>query len=220
MLTTVLALAYMPLGPPAGAALRVAPVRAMASDEVSMMQAMSDSFWKQKRARLQAELAAQLAELDEFEARERALQEVTAGPSIAPSGDAAALMAALEAERAKSAALEAQLAKTIADSEINLQKVAAFWVAKLAEAKDPAALPAAAAATEPAPAPAADIKFVDVPPEFLEDDLSVRELRARLLSYGLSTLGLKSELRARLEGAMKMARFQYKAWDSEAMQWK
>jgi len=189
-----------------------------------MLQAMSDSFWKQKRARLQAELAQQLAELDEFEARERALQEVTAGaaaPALGASSDVAALQAALEAERARNAALEEQLAKTAADAELNLQKVSSFWIAKLEEAKAQAVLPAAAGAAPAAAAPAAGpvADLVPVEKEFLEESLTVRELRARLLSYGLSTIGLKSELRTRLEGAMAHARHQYKSWDSVALTW-
>lgn len=184
-----------------------------------MLQAMSDSFWKQKRARLQAELAQQLAELDEFEARERALQEVASGapaPALAASSDVVALQAALEAERARNAALEEQLAKSAAAAEVNLQKVSSFWIAKLEEAKGQAVLPAAA---EAAPAAAAGAELVPVEKEFLEESLTVRELRARLLSYGLSTIGVKSELRTRLEGAMAHSRHQYKSWDSATLTW-
>ena len=178
---TLLALGYTPLIPLSTpcASVRCGPVRAMADDggELAMLQAMSDSFWKQartatrspharaassrlvvpniasigratrwpqyltlplclyscasqKRARLQAELAQQLAELDEFEARERALQEGASGapaPALAASSDVVALQAALEAERARNAALEEQLAKSAAAAEVNLQKVSSFW---------------------------------------------------------------------------------------------
>jgi len=58
------------------------------------------------------------------------------------------------------------------------------------------ALAAAAPAASAAPAAAADL--VPSQPEFLDPDLSLRELRVRLLSYGLSTTGLKAELRERL----------------------
>ena len=92
---------------PAPAVAR-ASVPLMADDaELSMLQTMSESFWKQKRARMKAELAAQLLELDEFEAREKALQEMAiSSPSaaIGAGAGAAELQAALEAERAKSAA--------------------------------------------------------------------------------------------------------------------
>ena len=111
-----------------------------ADDELSMLSAMSDSFWKQKRARMKADLAAQLLELDEFEAREKALQQVAAisggGTSAGALGAAPAeLMAMLEAEKAKTAALEAELAKARLDAELNMQKVSAFWISKLDGAK-------------------------------------------------------------------------------------
>ena len=41
----------------------------------------------------------------------------------------------------------------------------------------------------------------------------LRELRSRLLTYGLDTTGLKSELRARLEKALLDDRQQFKSWD-------
>ena len=41
----------------------------------------------------------------------------------------------------------------------------------------------------------------------------------RLLGYGLSTTGVKAELRARLEEAMLHFRAQHKTWDSEKMAW-
>ena len=107
----------------------------MQADELAMVQAMSDSFWKGKRARLQAELAQQLAELDEFEARERALQQ-TASTAIGGGGgggaSVAALQAELAAERERSAALEAKLAQSLLDAELNMQKVSAYWCAALA----------------------------------------------------------------------------------------
>ena len=96
-------------------------------------------------------------------------------------------------------------------------------VDKLAEAKAAPAL-APAPAVEPAgaaePAAALAVDLVPATPEFLDPDLSLRELRVRLLSYGLSTTGLKSELRARLEGAMLTTRYQFKSWDSAALEWK
>ena len=195
----------------------------MAADggELAMLQAMSDSFWKQKRARLQAELAAQLLELDEFEARERALQQVAAGVAGAGAvggAGVAELQAALEAERARSAALEEELAAQKLEAELNVQKVSAFWIEKLNAAKSGGALPPADAA--PALAKAAVADFVDDGKPFLEEDLSLRELRARLLSYGLSTAGLKSELRDRLMYAVAHERLQHQSWDAASLSWK
>ena len=67
------AAAYAPAVRPlvASAASRVRIVSA--TDSGSLLQAMSDSFYANKRARLEAELASRLSELEEFEARERAL---------------------------------------------------------------------------------------------------------------------------------------------------
>ena len=194
------------------------------ADELSMVNAMSDSFWKAKRARLQAEMEAQLRELEEFEAREKALQQVATGPALsAASAGPSELMALLEAERARSAQLEAMLEKQAIEAENNLQKVSAFWINKVAEAK--AQLPAAAEAPALAGAPAAAAKpaaadlVSGVAKEYLEPELSLKELRARLLAKGLSTFGLKAELRARLEANLELDRLQYKSWDSEKLQW-
>lgn len=225
MLSSVLMLSattYVPgarlLGPPQAVGPRAAVVMA---DDSSLMKSMSDSFYANKRARLESELAARLSELEEYEARERALLDVSQS-AVGPSAGGE-LLAQLEAEKAKSAALEAELMQTKLDSEIALQKVAAYWVDKLAEAKAAPAL-APAPAVEPAgaaePAAALAVDLVPATPEFLDPDLSLRELRVRLLSYGLSTTGLKSELRARLEGAMLTTRYQFKSWDSAALEWK
>ena len=137
----------------------------------------------------------------------------------------AALMEELSAEKARSAALEAELLSVKAQKEVDLQKTAAFWIEKLAAAKEGSS--AAAAAAEPAEAPAAsghkpgqvgDIA-PSVPESLLEEGLTVHELRSRLLGYGLSTTGVKAELRARLEEAMLHFRAQHKTWDSEKMAW-
>ena len=102
--------------------------------ELSMMAQMSESLWKQKRARMKADLAAQLLELDEFEAREKALQQMAVLQPGSAAGSLGAgtaeLQAALEMEMAKSAALQAELDKTRLQAELNLQKVAAFWCAR------------------------------------------------------------------------------------------
>lgn len=200
-----------PLGARGGAA-------AMA-DELSLLESMSGSFYATKRARLEAELAARLAELEEFEARERALALSPGGPAASSDLD---LLAALEEERARSASLEAQLLQSKLDQEVAVQKVAAFWIGKVEEAKGTAALaPAADDAATAAPAAAAQdlVPDAQVVEEVLDPTLSLRELRARLLSYGLSTSGTKGELRTRLEYAMLHGRQQYKSWDPVAQAW-
>ena len=70
-----------------------------------------------------------------------------------------------------------------------------------------------------ATAPAAADLVSGVAKEYLEPELSLKELRARLLAKGLSTFGLKAELRARLEANLELDRLQYKSWDSEKLQW-
>jgi len=83
----------------------------------------------------------------------------------------------------------------------------------LSAAAESPALAAGAAAGPPA-------AFAPAEKVYLEPDLSIRELRARLLSYGLSTIGLKSELRTRLEYALEHERSQHQSWDAEAKAWK
>ena len=74
-----------------------------------------------------------------------------------------------------------------------------------------AAAPAAAATKEKQP------DILPHVPVALEATLTVSELRARLLSYGLSTAGLKAELRTRLENAMQTDRLKFQSWDPEAL---
>ena len=74
--------------------------------------------------------------------------------------------------------------------------------------------PALEAAEEKPPA-----DFVPHEKPFLDPDLSLRELRARLLNAGHSTVGLKSELRARLEYAMEHSRTQHQSWSPELQKW-
>lgn len=209
------------IGAPAGSGRRcsraVSPVCQI--DQTAMLQKLSSTFWESKRAMLQADLDTKLAELAEFQAREEALYDTVSTSAIAPSasGDAAMLTAELELEKQRTAALEAELAAVRLNNERALQQVAAFWVQKVAEARGQPALEAAAPAAPAAPA-GADI----MPPDksqLLEADLSLRELRSRLLGYGLSTLGLKTELRARLEKAMLDERQKFKTWDSVALKW-
>ena len=96
-------------------------------------------------------------------------------------------------------------------------------------AAEPAAVEPAAEPTtaEPAAEPAASghnaEQLGDIAPfaaeSLLEEGLTVHELRSRLLGYGLSTTGIKAELRARLEDAMLHFRAQHKTWDVEKMVW-
>ena len=95
--------------------------------------------------------------------------------------------------------------------------------AQLPAADAAPALGSSATAAPAVPAAAAggpDLLPADaVPKPFLEEELSLRELRSRLLSYGLSTIGLKSELRARLEYVLEHQRAQYTQWDPVAKAW-
>ena len=205
-----------------------------------VLKELNAVFWKNKKAVVEAELDQKMREIEEYQMREQALFETlstTASSAGAPpagtrgaagGGDMmeqmSALMAELSAEKARSAALEAELLSVKAQKEVDLQKTAAFWIEKLAAAKEGSST---AAAAEPAEAPAAsghkpgqvgDIA-PSVPESLLEEGLTVHELRSRLLGYGLSTTGVKAELRARLEEAMLHFRAQHKTWDSEKMAW-
>ena len=64
------------------------------------------------------------------QARERALLDMSQ-PAVGPATGTASLIAQLEAEKAKSAALEAELARSKLEAEMALQKVAAYWCARV-----------------------------------------------------------------------------------------
>jgi len=221
---------------------RVAPISA---NDFSMMKAMSDSFWTQRRARLQLERDQRLLELDELEAREKALQQVAASsgpPALSAGAGVAELKEMLEAERARSAQLEDMLAKKAAPSagagvaelqemlkaerarSAQLEEMLAKHINKAAETKE--ALPAAAAAPAISSAPATTAKpaaadlVTDVPEEYLEPELSLKELREKLTAKGLPTGGSEPELRERLEQSMLLDRQKYKFWDPETLSWK
>ena len=206
-----------------------------------VLKELNAVFWKNKKAVVEAELDQKMREIEEYQMREQALFETLSTTAISagapPAGtlgaaggsdmmeQMSALMEELSAEKARSAALEAELLSVKAQKEVDLQKTAAFWIEKLAAAKEGSST--AAAAAEPAEAPAAsghkpgqvgDIA-PSVPESLLEEGLTVHELRSRLLGYGLSTTGVKAELRARLEEAMLHFRAQHKTWDSEKMAW-
>ena len=206
-----------------------------------VLKELNAVFWKNKKAVVEAELDQKMREIEEYQMREQALFETLSTTAISagapPAGtlgaagggdmmeQMSALMEELSAEKARSAALEAELLSVKAQKEVDLQKTAAFWIEKLAAAKEGSS--AAAAAAEPAETPAAsghkpgqvgDIA-PSVPESLLEEGLTVHELRSRLLGYGLSTTGVKAELRARLEEAMLHFRAQHKTWDSEKMAW-
>ena len=206
-----------------------------------VLKELNAVFWKNKKAVVEAELDQKMREIEEYQMREQALFETLSTTAISagapPAGtlgaaggadmmeQMSALMAELSAEKARSAALEAELLSVKTQKEVDLQKTAAFWIEKLAAAKEGSST--AAAAAEPAEAPAAsghkpgqvgDIA-PSVPESLLEEGLTVHELRSRLLGYGLSTTGVKAELRARLEEAMLHFRAQHKTWDSEKMAW-
>lgn len=207
-----------------------------------VLKQLNEVFWKNKKAVVEAELDQKMRELEEYQMREQALFETLSTTAIsagaAPAGalgaaagagmmeEMSALMAELSAEKARSAVLEAQLLSVQVQKEVELQKTAAFWIEKLAAAKEGSPATAAAAA-EPAAEPAASGHSAeqagDIAPfaaeSLLEEGLTVHELRSRLLGYGLSTTGIKAELRARLEDAMLHFRAQHKTWDVEKMVW-
>lgn len=223
-------------GSPYGSALTRAPgasVRApeirCAADELSIMNSLSDSYWSSRKARLQAEMEAKLRELDEFQEREQALYAASLPAAPAPAGmlttGSDSLQAELAAEKERTAALEKELAEAKLEMEMAVQKTAAFWIEKLAEARAgaPVATITAATATAPVAAPGASATGMLLPnsdTSLVDKDLTLRELRLRLLQYGLSTTGLKSELVTRLEAAMRAERLQYKNWDAAALAWK
>lgn len=206
-----------------------------------VLKELNAVFWKTKKAVVEAELDQKMREIEEYQMREQALFETLSTTAISagapPAGtlgaaggadmieQMSALMVELSAEKARSAALEAELLSVKTQKEVDLQKTAAFWIEKLAAAKEGSST--AAAAAKPAGAPAASGHNAgqvgdfapSVPESLLEDALTVHELRSRLLGYGLSTTGVKAELRARLEEAMLHFRAQHKTWDTEKLAW-
>lgn len=208
------------------------------TSELELLSKLSASFWTSRRAQLQADMESKMRELDEFEARERALSSAPAldsaqAPQLLTSGstELAAkvqqLSAELAAEKEKVSTLQAQLEAVKVENEVNLQKVLAFWVDKQASA------PTLVAAAEPAPVTSAKpeaeapaevaVAVADLVPSaspVLDEAMSLRELRAKLLGYGMSTLGLKAELRARLERVMLDERQKHQAWDPATLQWR
>lgn len=118
----------------------------MGASADTLVSKLNDVFWETKKAQMEAEMDQKLRDLEEFRAREQALYDTLstnalsaapAVPAIAGSSGAAAelttqmsaLMAELSAEKARSAALEAELEDARSKAEIELQKVAAFWCA-------------------------------------------------------------------------------------------
>lgn len=95
------------------------------------------------------------------------------------SADLAALQAELESERSQRLALQAELASVREEAEINLQKTSAYWVAKLNE-KGIAASPEDALQLA---APASERSEMVPGDKILPADISLTELRSRLLSY-------------------------------------
>ena len=225
---------YNVAAPTAGAASRGRRASAVrcAADEFSVLAQFSESFWSSKRAQMRAEMEGKLREMEEFQAREAALYETlstravgSAGGGVAPAraGGAAApaaadglaqieaLMRELTAEKAKSAALEEELAAAAMKHELELQRTGAFWIEKLAAARRGEGEAGGAVAAAPA-APAEEAPLVD-------PTLTLRELRSRLLSHGLSTIGLKAELQQRLANAMLHERVKHKSWDPASQSW-
>mmetsp|Transcript_46480 Transcript_46480/g.129117 ORF Transcript_46480/g.129117 Transcript_46480/m.129117 type:complete len:225 (+) Transcript_46480:39-713(+) len=203
----------------APAAGRAAAAMSAADDmELQVVKRLQESFWTQKRARMKADMEARLMELEEFEAREAALSTaVSSTPLLGASTEVAALQAELAAERAMRQELEATLTTVREEAELNLQKTAAYWIAKLDAAKEGAALPAAAEPAAAAPKAAVDDLVAGT--KILTSELSLTELRSRLVASGLSTVGLKSELMERLENVMQHERLKFQSWDPETLAW-
>jgi len=148
--------------------------------DLQIVKRMQESFWAQKKARLQAETETRLREIDEYAAREAALASaVGSAPALEASAEVAILQAALEVEREKNAALMAELQSVKVDAELNLQKASAFWIAKLEAAK---ALPAAAEQEATALVPEAKADSVPSAESLVPATLSLREIRSRLLA--------------------------------------
>lgn len=225
---TSLVNAYVGSAPLSARAAPAVRARPCVMEDSDLMLKLNDVFWKTKKAQMEAEMEQRLRDLEEYRAREAALYDTlsvaalpAAGGALAPTADGAAaeltaqmsaLMAELKAEKDRSAALEAELEAVRTQAEIDVQKVGAFWIEKLASQGAEAA-PAAADAPVAAPA-AAPVEKALIP-----EGLSLRELRSRLLAYGLSTVGLKNELRTRLEGAMVHDRSKHSSWDPVSASW-
>ena len=195
-----------------------------------VLKELNAVFWKNKKAVVEAELDQKMREIEEYQMREQALFETLSTTAISagapPAGtlgaaggadmmeQMSALMAELSAEKARSAALEAELLSVKAQKEVDLQKTAAFWIEKLAAARSGEGEAGGAVAAAPAApaAPAEEAPLVD-------PTLTLRELRSRLLSHGLSTIGLKAELQQRLANAMLHERVKHKSWDPASQSW-
>ena len=109
-------------------AVRAAPV-CQAGDPTS---ALSKTFWDGKQQMLEAELAAKLAELEEFEAREAALVESLAQGLPLPAPTPPAAIASDEALERRVAELEAELEAKGMEAERALQRTGAFWIEQVA----------------------------------------------------------------------------------------
>ena len=195
-----------------------------------VLKELNAVFWKNKKAVVEAELDQKMREIEEYQMREQALFETLSTTAISagapPAGtlgaaggadmmeQMSALMEELSAEKARSAALEAELLSVKAQKEVDLQKTAAFWIEKLAAARSGEGEAGGAVAAAPAApaAPAEEAPLVD-------PTLTLRELRSRLLSHGLSTIGLKAELQQRLANAMLHERVKHKSWDPASQSW-
>ena len=122
-----------------------------------VLKELNAVFWKNKKAVVEAELDQKMREIEEYQMREQALFETLSTTAISagapPAGtlgaaggadmmeQMSALMEELSAEKARSAALEAELLSVKAQKEVDLQKTAAFWIEKLAAAKEGSASP-------------------------------------------------------------------------------
>ena len=93
--------------------------------------ALSKTYWDGKQRMIEMELAAKLAELEEYEAREAALVESLAQNSLLPAVGAAP--AGDEPLERRVAELEAALEAKGVEAEMAIQRTGAFWIEQVAE---------------------------------------------------------------------------------------
>ena len=110
--------------------LRHRPTQCVEAADDDLVSRISDVFWENKRAQLDAEMDASLRMLQEFAAREDALLSI----GVLPEGAERSALPVSDAE-ADIELLEAQLVIARYEGEVSLQKTGAFWIGQLAQAR-------------------------------------------------------------------------------------
>ena len=116
---------------PRAHAVRHRTTRCVEAGNDEVVARISDLFWENKRAQLDAEMDLSLRMLEEFAAREAALL-LTVG--ALPEGAERLSLPASDAE-AEAELLEAELEIARYEAEVSIQKTSAFWIGRLAEEK-------------------------------------------------------------------------------------